>query len=473
MKKILLAVLAVAILIAYALATYGFGMRAESTAKAWVDALPNSVPYLKVTRNDYQRGFLKSTHNVELQASLPGMDAPLAVTLQDEVAHGPFPGFNSFGVARVTHTLVLPTKVQEALTKVLGDKPPLTAVTMLNFGGGGSTHVTSPAFTYKDERGEASWQGIEANIDFSKGYEHVGYTLAAPGFDAKMLDGSQFQIGKIDAAGQQDKMAGTESLYLGKSNLTMQSLTAAKGPAATLSLTNIAYAAEAKSSAPTFVDVGGKLSAQNLKVAGEDWGALEYAFNAKHLHAPSVDAFAKAMREVYGASARSPQSLPPAQATAQMQAAMLDVFKKHGGALLKNEPVIELEKLRFGNEREYLSLNADARFAGVTDADVANPMQLIPKINARAEIVLAEAMLTRLAGKVPATMGRPGSAGNSGDPAAATAAPGNDTLLMINAQVDNAVAQGYVIRGNGTLRSTITFTAGKLSVNGRAVDGPP
>ena len=47
MKKILLAALAALILIGYALATYGFGLRAESTAKAWVAALPNAVPYLQ------------------------------------------------------------------------------------------------------------------------------------------------------------------------------------------------------------------------------------------------------------------------------------------------------------------------------------------------------------------------------------------------------------------------------------------
>jgi len=451
MKKILLAALAALILIGYALATYGFGLRAESTAKAWVDTLPNAVPYLQVTRNDYQRGFLKSTHIVELQATLPGMDAPFVATLRDEITHGPLPGFNRLGVARVTHTLVLPPKVQQELAKVLGDQPPLSAVTMLKFGGGGSTHITSPAFTYKDERGEAAWQGIEANIDFSKDYEHVSYTLAAPGFNAKMLDGAQLQIGKISAAGQQDKMAQTESLYLGSTSVSVQSVAAASNPTTSLSIANITYNSEARSPMPSFVDASGKFAAQNIKVSGEDWGAFEYLVSAKHLHAPSVDAFARAMRETYSASSRKPQS---AEASAQLQAAMLDVFKKHGGALLKNEPVIELEKLRVGNEKEYLLLSAAARFAGVADADIANPMQLIPKINARAEITLTEAMLMRMANKAPAT-----------------AATGNDTLLMVNAQVESAVAQGYVIRGDGTLKSTITFADGKLSVNGRPVEG--
>lgn len=466
MKKIVLAILAALILIGYPLATYQLGIRAETASRAWVDALPNAVPYLKVTRNDYQRGFLKATHLVDLEATLPGMDAPFTVTLRDEVAHGPFPGFNSVGVARVTHTLVLQPKVQQELAKVLGDKPPLSAVTMLKFGGGGNSHITSPAFSYKDERGEAAWQGIEADMEFSKGYERVNYTLNAPGFNTKMLDGSQVQIGRISASGQQEKLAQTESLYLGTTSVGVQSVTAAMNPATSVSIGNITYSAEARSSVPSFLDAGGKFSAQNIKVVGEDWGAFEYAFNAKHLHAVSLDAFAKAMREAYSTSTRSAQ---PAQASAQMQATMLEAFKKHGGALLKNEPVIEIEKLRIGTEREYLSLNANVRFAGVTDADIANPALLIPKLNARAEVVLTEAMLTRIASKAPAPRAPaiPGS-----EPVAGAGMPaGNDTLLMVNAQLDNAVAQGYVIRGGGTLKSTITFADGKLSVNGRAVEG--
>jgi len=466
MKKIVLAVLAALVLIGYPLATYQLGIRAETASRAWVDTLPNAVPYLKITRNDYQRGLLKATHMVDLEATLPGMDKPFAVTLRDEIAHGPFPGFNSVGVARVTHTLVLPPKVQQELAKVLGDKPPLSAVTMLKFGGGGTTHITSPAFTYKDERGEAAWQGIEADMEFSKGYERVNYTLNAPGFNARTLDGAQIQIGRISASGQQEKLAQTESLYLGTTSVGVQSVTATMNPTTSVSVGNITYSAEARSPLPSFLDAGGKFSAQSIKVAGEDWGALEYSFNAKHLHAASVDAFAKVVREAYAASTRSAQ---PTQATAQMQSTMLDAFKKHGGVLLKNEPVIELEKLRVGTEREYLSLNATVRFAGVTDADVANPALLIPKLNARAEIVLTEAMLTRIASKAPAPRAPavPGS-----EPVAGAGMPaGNDTLLMVNAQLDNAVAQGYVIRGGGTLKSTITFADGKLSVNGRAVEG--
>jgi uncharacterized protein YdgA (DUF945 family) len=467
MKKILLTVLAVTILAAYALATYGFGMRTETTARAWVDALPGAAPYLKVVRNDYDRGFLKSTHNVELQAALPGMDSPLAITLRNNVEHGPFPGFDSVGAARVTHTLVLPPEVQQALATVLGDRPPLTAVTTLRFAGGGSTRITGPAFTFRDERGEASWQGLEATVDVGKDQQRVAYTLAAPGFAAKMVDGSQVQVGRITATGAQDKLAGTESVYLGSSSITVQSIAVSGGPAATVALTNIAYAGEAKSPLASFVDMGGKLTVQNIKIANEDWGALEYSARARHLHAASLEAFGRASREAYGAPARAAPNAPQPQSAAQMQAAMLDAIKKHGGTLLKNEPVIEIEKLRFGSEREYLSVNGDARFSGVTDADAAAPMQLIPKISARLDIVLAETLLTRIAARAPRA---PGRSERNADSIAGGGAPDSDTLLMVNAQVESAVAQGYLIREQGTLRATITFAAGKLLVNGRALD---
>ena len=464
MKKILLAALAAVILIGYPLSTYLLGVRAENASRAWVETLSAAVPYFRVAKNDYRRSFLKATHIVELEAALPGMDTPFVVTMQNEVEHGPFPGFNSLGVARVTHTLVLPAKVQQQLAKVLGDKPPLSAVTMLKLGGGGSTRVTSPAFTYKDEKGEASWQGIDGQMDFSKGYERVNYTFAAPGLSARMVDGSEMKIGKISATGQQEKIAQTESLYTGNSTVTVESLTASSGPQTTFSLSNISYSADLRLPVPSFLDVSGKVAAQNIKFGAEDWGTFEYAFSAKHLHLQSVDAFSKTMREAYASSARRGQS---AQSATQLQTTMLDAFKKHGGTLLKNDPVIELDRLRLGTERDYLSMNGSIRFVGVTDADIKNPMGLIPKINARAEIVLAETMLTRIAGKASSTLGRNA---RGSDPATAEAPAGNDVLPMVNAQTENAVAQGYIIRGGGTLRSTITYADGKLSINGRTVD---
>ncbi len=456
MKKIVLATVAAVILIGYPLSTYLLGVRAETAARAWVDTLPAAVPFLKIVRNDYQRGFFKATHNVEFAVSVPavpGMGEQFVVTLQDEISHGPLPDFSGIGAARVKHTLLFPAKVQQELVKVLGDKAPLTAVTMLAFGGGGNTKISSPAFTYKDARGEASWLGIDANFDFSKDYQRVSYTMNAPGFSAKMLDGAELKVGKISATGQQDKLAQTESLYLGSANMSVESVVATSGPAAALLLTNLSYSAETKSPVASFVDAAGKLSVKSIKFGNDDWGAFEYAFNAKHLHAPSVDAMGKAMRQAY---AKPSDKAPPAEAAAQMQTAILDVLKQHGGALLKQDPTLELERLRVGTDRDYLSLSANARVNGVTDADTSNPMLLIPKVNARAEVALTETMLAKITSKA------------SGKPADGGA---DEMALMVNAQLDSAVAQGYIIRGDGALKSTITFAEGKLLINGRPVEG--
>ena len=40
-------------------------------------------------------------------------------------------------------------------------------------------------------------------------------------------------------------------------------------------------------------------------------------------------------------------------------------------------------------------------------------------------------------------------------------------LPAVNAQIESAVAQGYIIRGNGRLKSIVTITDGKLLVNGQ------
>lgn len=485
MKKFILAALAAVLLIGYPLSTYLLGIRVENTLRGWVDTLPDKVPYVKVSRNEYQRSMFKATHTVELQFTFPGVSETFPVTFRDEIAHGPIPDFKSIGLARVTHTLVLPPKVQQEVAKVLGDKPLISGVTALKFGGSGNTQITSPAFTYKDDRGEANWQGIEASFDFGKNFDRVSYTMTAPGFKASMKDGTQIQIAKIAASGQQDRMPETELIKLGKAGISVQSIAVTSAPNQSVSLGNIAYEVDTRSPAPSFVDVVGKFSAQNIKVLAEDWGSLEYTFGAKHLHAASLDALSKAMRDGYNTTSRRSSTK---QSPAELSTVMTDAFKKHGVALLKHEPAIEIDKLRFGTEREYILLNANARIAGVTEAEIANPMQMISKLDARAEITLAEALLTRIASKVPAPPGRPAS---PAAPAFIPIEPGSQTpgapmavqvpepmptierdpLAIVNAQVDGAVSAGYVIRGGGVLKSTISYSNGRLMINGRQFDG--
>ena len=40
-------------------------------------------------------------------------------------------------------------------------------------------------------------------------------------------------------------------------------------------------------------------------------------------------------------------------------------------------------------------------------------------------------------------------------------------LPAVNAQIESTVAQGYIIRGSGTLKSIVTFTDRELPINGQ------
>ncbi len=469
MKKII-AILVAAGVIGVPAATWHFGNKAEASAQGFANIFSRAAPYITVTGTDYKKGFLNSTQTIRLRASLPGVTEKSSeeIIIENVIEHGPLPGFSGVGAARITHNVVWPAKIKAELAKVWGDKAPLSAVTRMSIGGGGSTTFSSPAANGKNEELTYAFQGIDGVMNFNSGFDKFDYTIGSDGAVFTDKKGDKVTIGKLAGNGDQTKMAGTENIYLGKQLLNFAGMDATKGGKPAFSLKQAAYNTETASTEANFVNVTAKLTGTAFSVEGADVGDLEYSLSMQKLHAPSLDALNKSMQSEFTKLAA--QGAGAANKAVDPSAAMLNALKPHLQEITKHSPMINIDKIRVGNAKDYGQLNATVRFMPMQAADLDNPMALLPKLDAAINIELSESAVAILAGKASGAMGMDASMGGKATPEQ-KAQMDAQTKSMVDQQLAGAVQQGYIVRAGGKITSQITLKQGALMVNGKPVGG--
>ncbi len=469
MKKII-AILVAAGVIGVPAATWHFGNQAEASAQGFANIFSRAAPYITVSGTEYKKGFFSSTQTIRLRGSLPGVTEKTSdeIIIENVIDHGPLPGFSGVGAARITHNIVWPVKLKAELAKVWGDKAPLSAVTRMSIGGGGSTTFSSPAANGKNEELTYAFQGLNGVMNFNSGFEKFDYTIASDGAVFTDKKGDKVTIGKLAGNGDQTKMTGTENIYLGKQLVNFAGMDATKGGKPAFSLKQAAYNTESASTEANFVNVSAKLTGTAFSVEGTDVGDLEYSLSMQKLHAPSLDALNKSMQSEL--TKLTAQGAGTANKAVDPSAAFLNAFKLHLPEISKHSPLINIEKMRVGNAKDYGQLNATVRLMPMLAADFDNPMALLPKVDAAMNIELSESAVALLAGKASGAMGM--------DPAMAAqmtpqqkAQMDAQTKAMVDQQLAGAVQQGYIVRSGGKITAQITLKQGALMVNGKPIGG--
>jgi uncharacterized protein YdgA (DUF945 family) len=469
MKKII-AILVAAGVIGVPAATWHFGNKAEASAQGFANIFSRAAPYVTVAGTDYKKGFFSSTQTIRLRAGMPGVETKPGeeVVIENVIDHGPLPGFSGVGAARITHNVIWPASAKATLAKVWGDKAPLSAVTNMSIGGGGTTTFSSPAASGKVEATTFAFKGLEGKMNFTSGFDKFDYVMNSDGANFEGKDGEKITVGKLSGNGDQTKMAGTENIYLGKQSVSFAGMDAAKGGKPAFSLKQVAYNAETTSTEANFVNAAGKMTGTALRVEDNDFGDLEYNFSMQKLHAPSMDALNKSIQAEM--SKLSTNGTGAAAQSDEAGKAMLNALKLHLPEISKHSPLINIEKMRLGNAKDYWQLNATVRLMPMLATDFDNPMALLPKVDAAMNIELSESALTLLAGKASGAMGM--------DPAMmAKMTPEQkaqmeaETKSMVNQQLAGAVQQGFIVRSGGKITSQITLKQGNLMVNGKPIGG--
>lgn len=498
-KPGLIAAIAVPVVLAYPLSSWVLGKQVETALAEQYKQL-ESLPYVKVVDRQYDRGVFASTEVVTYevmgdmfraiekaqkeaakqaaeQAAAGDAEAvrgeaapavapkataalvPLRFTVRSEIRHGPAPGMSTIAAAVADSELTLDGAMQQELAKLLGDKKPMTAHTVFRFDGGGNSAIASPAFAVDipgEEPGKLSrmsWQGFTANVDFTKSLQ--SYTMSGEAPKLEMLDAKGFAavMTGLKFSGEQTRVFDDEPLlYSGTQRFTMAQMSIAdkNGKEPPVVIKQIAYDIALPASGE-FLDMVAKMGAEGVQVGDQNYGPAHYDFSLKHLHARTTAKLYRAMMKMYS----DPVALAdPAKA--------LGPLAEPGLELLKHNPEFRIDRLSFKSPQGEAVVSATAKLKDPKPEDFSNPMMLLAKLDASADLALPESLLASMSGSPM----HASDAEEKPDPET-VALQQQQKQQMLEQQLAAFAEQGYITRGNGLVKSKIEYREGKLSVNGK------
>jgi uncharacterized protein YdgA (DUF945 family) len=417
------------------------------------------APYVTVVDRKYERGVYRSTEVTTyelfhaLLASVPAAQAAnagtlpvsLKFTVRSEIVHGPLPGFGPPALARIETEFVLSDSIRQELKKAFGDRKPMDIVTLLDFSGGGVTRVTSPAFDGFPigNKGETlSWKGLTARSSFGPDLAWTKSHGEAPGMEAKSPEGEVATFDRISF--DTNAELAFEDLYLGDFAATVKTIRLVPGtgeatPAAkSMSMEGFAYSAKLARAQDDFLDGHANFAIGSMDVDATKLSDLHYEVSLKHLHGETVAAIARVVRKALGEGLTAPVGANGATVDQEI--------RRLGIELLKRDPELVVDRISFAMPEGDASLRGSVHLVGFEPSDLegsAGAEALVPKVDARFDIDLAEGLLRNFAEK-------------------------SDGAAQLEQQLAAFEAQGYVTRSGGRVTTHLEFRQGALTLNGKA-----
>ena len=428
----------------------------QEAARSW----PAQWPMAKVVEQRYDRGLFSATHVVTLQfgcdADAKGGNGPLLLTLRQRVQHGPLPGFAGFGAAVIDTELVLP----EASRKLFGDKPPLTAHTVVGFDGASRTRLAMPEIKFEEPQGRqvVDFQGLSADIAAKSG--QVRYEVQMPALTFRGGDEKATAAVTLTNARMQGELRGSGSLWLrpghGEAQLGAWRMTVAPrageaAPALTVAFDDLKVVSDNtldKELLASTARLSGRGTVNGFKI-----DKLEMQASLKRLHAPGYERLMQRFMDTGATACGMQQAVSPQVFLSQLQEDL--------AALLPFNPEYALDKLLIEADGKRAEFSYAVGIEGATAEDAKLPLPALARAKGR---LRGEASLP-LPWVERAVMQFGGAPGQPADAAA--------QAEMVNVMLAKMTADGFVVRDGDQLKAQFSLDKGQLLVNGKPVGGRP
>jgi uncharacterized protein YdgA (DUF945 family) len=432
-----LVIAGVVIVALYPITAWLMGYAIERRIDEFQQHLNDQNPYVKVSGVSFHRGWFSSDQELTLEPAQLALGAgTLRVTVHNTIHHGPICGMTCIGLARVDSHLVFNEELQARVAAIFGGAEPLSIKSRLGLFGGGSTHVSSPAFKDAVISGASlASDGIDADSHYTANVDSYSTRASAPRLSYTGKDGKRFEVSNV-AIDVHSKRA-LRTLYTGDSSF---------------SIGKIAYGSTVGSGAFTAADV--RVNSHSEIANGFLQDAVKYDLGAvqagpvaltstkmdiafRHLDADSLERLTAQLREVNRDATITPQD---------RSATMLGAIKAPMMSLLGKQPEIGIDRIVIATAAGSSSITGSIKFkqliAGDFDGD-AGAKALIKKVDVDLDVSIDDAFLNSL--------------------------PGGQSSI---ARLQPFVSQGLATHDNGKFHTIVGFHDGQATFNGKSF-GPP
>jgi uncharacterized protein YdgA (DUF945 family) len=404
---------------------------------------------LKMTRH-YHRGWFSSVDDATVEVSRAALDAlpalkpaasatasagsepaPFRFSLRTEIHHGPICGWTCFALAGAEAHVSFTGPLQASLTRLFGNREPITIRTRLDFFGGGSATMSSPAFELAQIGQDArlNWGGLDGTMRYGTRQDWYDITAAAPSL---RVDGAQgtFQVDGMSLGARAKRVLRT--LYESDSRIEVKHLSVTGADKARhVTIEDMLFINQSHAQ-DHFMSVNYQLGAGAIVAQPLTLSSEHVDLTWKHLGVESLEALTTAMR----AAGQETNASVAAAARAQR---MMTAIKQPLETLLLEDPEMDVDRLSVANAQGQGLVTGVIRLVGVSAADFEAPALLLRKLDVRLDLAIDEAFLASLPG------------------------PGANALTQLQPMID----QGYITRANGALRTQILFRGGQPTLNGK------
>lgn len=454
MKKSSLAVVIVAALaVGYPAASWVTGKRLE--VKLTEDNKKASTqPGIKMISQSYERGIFTSVQKGTIEFKVAGMAQSPAQTLElskvlgndafklsyvNKIVHGPFPGYFGIAAGKVETDFVIDPKVMEEIKKVFGEKKFLELTTILNYAGGGTVKLSSPAVITKVGKTEdqLNWKGIKGEINFNEAYTQFKMNIVAPGLDMASTNGGSFKMGEIKLNGDAERLSPEHALYTGKTLMTVQSMnisTGAIGNNTQVDIADIKVESNSTSKNDLF-NSSVKFGMGKLSINAVEFTKIHFDYAMNNLHGPTLESLIKEFDKLANQHTDGDQGL---------ESKMI----QYGKELIKHKPELVIEKWSIAGKTGDANMNGKLTLAPIADEELHSLAILFSKLIGQFEAKISEDFLIEL------------MSASIKDPNALA-----QTKATLDMQIKAFEAQGYISRKEKTLISLIDWKNGKLTIN--------
>lgn len=487
MKKgvIIVVVLLLVVIGLWGGATYWFGVKTEQQYQMLLQKASQSR-HLKFVNESYQRGFLSSKARSIMQIqSSPGVtpdDQPIKITLEHTITHGPFPIINSAQgdsqfkplMAVFDTKIVFAPETQAQFKEVLAQVPELGSIrdqTTLYLDGNGEEKFVVPPFKRSfggEDKVAVDWKGLTLQVNFTSDLKGFKGTLNVPGVD---VVGKDINLKVREVKSDFNMKEGLGDLSLGDASLSLSDLefveTEEERPT-TFYLRGVNVHTSNKAAGDNINSLLA-IRTDQMKLEDIQYGPGVFELEFRNLDAASIAKLQKMLREV---------DAQPQQQQSEEAAEMLSLAK-YGeilAGLLRKSPEIEITKFDVKTTEGDFTAKAKVSFDGTKAGPDFNILALANAISAQADCKVGERLLRRLLSVTTKDNIIAEMKEKSGDDDSELDSELPDEKEL-NALVSSAVEeqlkglmqQGLLQKADGEYRSSASYKAGQIVLNGRPI----